>query len=47
MLLNDNDKAKWLHSKKAKNILSALGSFIYYCFEKRNKKREFTSRLII
>ena len=37
MLLDDNDKAKWLLSQEDKNILFALGSFIHYCFEKRNK----------
>ena len=37
MLSDDNDKAKWLLSQDDENILSALGSFIHYCFEKRNK----------
>ena len=39
MLLGDNDKAKWLLPQEdtCKYILSALGSFIHYCFEKRNK----------
>ena len=47
MLLDDNDKVMWLLSQEDKNILSALGSFIHYCFEKRNKKCEFTPRLIL
>ena len=37
MLLDDKDKAKWFLSQEDKNILFALGSFIHYCFEKRNK----------
>ena len=38
-MLLDN-KAKWLFSQEDKNILSALGSFIHYCFEKKENKKQ-------
>ena len=43
MLLCDNDKTIWLLSQEDKNILSALGTYINYCFEKRIKDVTITS----
>ena len=38
-----NDKALWLLSQEDKNILSALGTYINCCFEKRIKDVTITS----
>ena len=38
-----NDKVLWLLSQEDKNILSALGTYINCCFEKRIKDNTITS----